>query len=637
MSEQGSTGGFAAWKARKAAVRAENKQLVKEYWATAGFHRPLGGFWFNYALLLIIALPGILVIGVVLPAILPYPEALGFNNVTTSLLMPIYLFADFGIKEAVDRYIAQYSETEPRKAIKYAAFYLWYQAITGLVQVTVISFVAITVLPYTNFSYAVWFFLVYIMIQWPGTASMFQIMLDGFQQFDKSNVIVVIQNVAIQTSTQVVFILVGRHVGELYPHVGPLMGAVMGFIFGSYIDDIIAMLVGALLFRKVLEPFGLKLTDVLMVSFDKKIAKDVLLFGGKVLPSGLSYVTVNAIITFMVAAWLWNYSTLLGIYTIASGLISALGVSFSTAAPIAESYNNGKRELALYIIRAQFQWWGILSLGVLMAPLLFLIPDIVVLFAPQYAGVNWMIFPLFFGAFILFPSNFSGTICQACDKPQYSTFMNFIEQGTRVVAYFIALSPWTFRAWFGDDWATWAWLFAEAPGYTTKGFYGWYIVRKKVFPGMKIGFPAYQTLVAPLACMIPFALLYSLVMKPAFQATWVAVEGTDMEWFAYALAAIYLLLILFGFPIVFIMPLYGFTGAWDPQTLEDFRKAAAISGPSKFLVSLLQKMTAFGYRFSPFKGRFVIPSTEAMAQARAITEARKEVEQPASEHGTPGH
>jgi O-antigen/teichoic acid export membrane protein len=384
---------------------------VQELWKKTGFHRPLAGFWWNYSILLVLALPGILVIGIVLPNyILPFPEALGFSNVVTTLLGPLYLFADFGIKEAVSRFISQYSETNPKKAIDYMSFYFYYQMWTGLVQVSIVSWLAINTLPYTDISYAGWMFLVYILIQWPGTPGLFLSALGGFQQFAKQNVLVVIQNVVFQTLTQVLFIYLGRYVGSITPTVGELMGATMGFIVGSYVDDFIAMVVGGYMFSKVIKPFGMRLREVLVIRFDKKLVKEVLVYGGKVLPSGLSYVGVNAAITFMLVAWFKSYSTYVGLYSLASGLIGALGVSFSISEPISQAYNNGKKELSLFYIRSQLQWWGVISIGVLMAPLLFLIPGVLGKIAGEYAEVKWMIFPLFLGAFILFPTNFSGMI-----------------------------------------------------------------------------------------------------------------------------------------------------------------------------------------------------------------------------------
>ncbi|MBN2153769.1 MAG: hypothetical protein JW839_20090, partial [Candidatus Lokiarchaeota archaeon] len=592
-----------------------------ELWKITGFHRPLAGFWWNYSILLVLALPGILVIGFVLPNyILPFPEALGFSNVVTSILGPLYLFADFGIKEAVSRFISQYSETNPRKAIDYLSFYFYYQMWTGFVQVTIISCIAIYLLPYTDISYAGWMFLVYILIQWPGTPGLFLSALGGFQQFAKQNVLVVIQNVVFQTATQVGFIFLGRYIGSATPMVGELVGATMGFIVGSYVDDFIAMAVGAYMFSKVIKPFGMRLKSVLVIRFDRKLVKEVLVYGGKVLPSGLSYVGVNAAIAFMLVAWFESYSTYVGLYTLASGLIGALGVSFSISEPISQAYNNGKKELALFYIRSQLQWWGVISVGVLMAPLLFLIPSVLGKIAGEYAEVKWMIFPLFLGAFILFPTNFSGIICQACDLPQHSTYMNFIEQGTRIVFYFIALSPWTVSAWWGNQYVIYWWLIGEAPGYALKGVYGWYIVRKKLFPGQPIRFPLYKTLGAP-AMILGIFLVLSIAMNSIFEAVYAA---SDIA--GYGLAALYLILLLFGFPIFILMPLLGLLGAWDDQTLEDFRRCALMSGPSKKLVMTLYRTARFGYDRSPLKGRFVSPFEQAMKEAKELTEGRREME-----------
>lgn len=610
---------------RKKASKNERKRAesleVSELWKITGFHRPLAGFWWNYSILLVLALPGIIVIGVVLPNyILPFPEALGFSNVVTSILGPLYLFADFGIKEAISRFISQYSETNPKRAINYISLYFYYQMWTGFVQVSIVSWLAMSVLPHTDISYAAWMFLVYILIQWPGTPGLFLSALGGFQQFAKQNVLVVIQNVVFQTITQVGFIFLGRFIGSLDPTVGELMGATMGFIAGSYVDDFIAMIIGAYMFSKVIKPFGIKLREVLIIRFDKKLMKEVLVYGGKVLPSGLSYVGVNAAITFMLVAWFKSYSTYIGLYSLASGLIGALGVSFSISEPISQAYNNGKKALALFYIRSQLQWWGVISIGVLMAPLLFLIPGVLGKIAGEYAEVKWMIFPLFLGAFILFPTNFSGIICQACDIPQHSTFMNFIEQGTRIVFYFIALSPWTVSAWLGDEYVIYFWLIGEAPGYALKGIYGWYIVKKKLFSGQPIHFPLYKTLVAP-AMVLGIFLGLSIVMNGLFDVVYAA---SDIA--GYGLAAVYLILLLFGFPIFILMPVLGLLGAWDDQTLEDFRRCALMAGPSKKLVMALYTTAKFGYDRSPLKGRFVSPHEEAMAEAAQLTSARKAAE-----------
>lgn len=600
--------------------KAEIEKEAKKDWATVGWHRPLAGFWFNYVLILFIALPGVIILGVVIPAIMPFPEAMGYANVITAYLMPIYLFADFGIKESIGRYISQYSETQPRRAMKYMSFFFYYQMFTGVLQVTLISWLAVTIIPRTNVGYASWLFLGFIMIQWPGTPGLFLTALNGFHQFDKGNIITLIQNVAIQSATQVGFILLGRWIGMRNPEIGELLGASWGFLVGTYLDDIIAIFVGAALFNRVLKPFQISLKEAFYTAFDKEIMKEVLLYGGKVLPSGLSYVGVSALITSMLVNWLFNYATWMGVYSIASGIVGALSISFSSMEPLSEAYNNNKKHLALYYIRSQFQWWGILSIGVFMAPILYLIPSIVALAAPEYSPIVWMVFPLFFGGFILFPSLFGGIICQACNIPEHATYCNFIEQGTRLLTYLVVLAPWGFRVWFGDEAVIFGWLFAEAPGYAAKGFYAWFVIKKKLFPNVKIEIAWYRTFIVPAICMIPM-----FPLSIAMRALFVVVFNANII-AGFGLAAGYLILLLYGFPIFYILPLYGFLGGWDDQALEDFRRAVRMSGPSRFLVGLLYRGTRWGYDHSPLKGKFPISNDLAMAEAKQLTDARIEAE-----------
>ncbi|MBD3352193.1 MAG: hypothetical protein GF364_11960 [Candidatus Lokiarchaeota archaeon] len=603
-------------KEEKEKEKKAHKKEVDRLWTEVGWHRPLGGTLYNYVLLLVLAIPALLGASL-FEAILPYPEALGFATITTSELGVIYMVTDLGMRNAVERYVSQYSEIQPRKAVSYLSFYIWFQMVTGVMLVTGVSIYAIKVLPNTDLSYAIWFFFVYIMIQWPGTAGIFLAALGGFQQFDKQNVLVVIQNVAIQTGLQILCILGGQAIGRANPEIGELMGAVSGFILGSYLDDLITMLIGAYYFGKTLAPYNIALREALLISFNKEMVKEVLIYGGKVMPSGLAYVWVTQMVNRMVRAWLPAYSTQMGLYTVASGLIGALGITFSMTAPLSESYNNDKKELALLYIRSHFRWWGIISIGILMAPLLFLIPPILSYIVVEYQDVQWMIFPLFVGAFILGPSYFGGVVAEACNIPEHSTAMNFIEQGTRFATYLFVLHPATLTTWLGPSAAYWGWLFAEAPAYTLKMLYGWWIIKKKLFPDSKLQIPYYQTFIAPAVTLIVFVPLNQLMIA-IFRKIWAVNEIA-----AYGVVLLYLILILFIFPMYIFMPIYGLTGAWDKRSLEDFRKAALMSGPSKFIVLQMYKLTKWGHRHSPFHGKFIIPYEKGLKEAKELSTIRK--------------
>lgn len=599
-----------------------SKKEVDRLWKEIGWHRPLGGMLYNYLLLLVVMLPGILVVSVVVPNfIMPYPEAVGFYNVTLSYLQVIFFAADFGLKNASERYIAEYAETKPKKAIRYVSFFIWFQMITGLIQITVISAFSIMILPQTDMGYAVWFFLVYIMVQWPGTIGIFQVALNGFQQFDKANILYVIQNFAIQVLTAVGFIFLGRWYGIQNPQIGELMGATMGFIVGMYVDDLIGLLLGMYFLNNTLRPFGLTLKDAFIISYDKKLAKQVLWYGGRVMPSGLSFYAVSFLITLMLTAWLPNYSTLIGLYYIASTLVGALSMTFPMTAPLSESYNNNKKELSLYLIRMQFIWWGILTIGFFLIPVLLMFPLILLRIGGEFAEASWMIFPLFIPAFLLFPSNFAGIICEACDLPEQSTFMNFIEQGTRLLTYFLVLNPdFGILLLVGRENVVYFWLLAEAPGYIAKGFYGWFIVKKKLFPHNKIDIPIWQTFFIPFLAMLP-EIPFVIAMVGVFNLVFAL-----NQILGFIILGIFLISMLYLMPAYVLMPMFGFLGGWDEKSLDDFRKAALISGPSKIIVTRLYKNSKYAYEKSPWKDKFKVSYEMAEKEAQELMELREEHE-----------
>ena len=620
-------------KKAKKEVKEKIKEEVKELWEEVGWHRPLGGVMYNYILLLVVILPGLLVISVILPNfILPYPEAVGFYNVTLAYLEFIFFFADFGIKNAVSRYIAEHAETNPRHALKYLSFFIWFQMFTGLVQISLISVYAILIVPNTEMSYAVWFFLIYLMIQWPGSVGLatggggiFEVALNGFQQFDKSNILFILREILFTVFTAIIFIFIGRWVGLQNPAIGELMGATMGFIFGMWIDNIIGMGVGMVFFKKTLEPFGLTLRDTFRVTYDKKIIKEVLIFGGKVMPSGLSFYLVSFLITLMLTSWLYNYSTLIGLYFIASTLTSALALSFSNGPPISEAYNNGKKELTLYYIRSQLQWWGLIALGFFLVPVTILFPFILVQIGGEYAEAAWMIYPLFCASILEVPLVFfPGSICENCNIPEHSTYMNFIEQGVRFFTYFLIFNPWFgVSIVFGREYLLIFWLFGNIPAYLCKGTYAWFIIKKKLFPGQKLQIPFLQTLLFPLISMLPF-LPIAFLMVGIFNGVFI-VNST----LAFVLAAIFLVASLYIVPALIIFPMYGFLGGWDDKSIDDFKKAAVLSGPSRKIVSMFYRKTKFGYDHSPWKGKFVMPHELANKEAEELTLIRKNIEQKA--------
>ena len=331
-------------------------------WRKVGFHRPLASFWWNYSLILVLALPGLLIIGVVIPQfILPFPSALGFSSLTTQFFGLFFTIMDAATAPAVERYVAEYSVKDPKRAVKYIQFFIWFQMFTGLIQVTGVAIYAIYFMP-RNLEYAIWFFLIYSTTQYPGWLASFNGALIGFQQFDKSNKVTIMQSVLIQSATQIGFILMGRFIGSQFPGIGELMGATYGYILGTYLDDFIAMVIAGYFFSKVLKPFGIPLRESFKPMFGLSIAKECLVFGGKLVLAHVISTAVNFLVLLMIIEWLPNYAIISGLYSIADGIARVISVSFTITPAISEAYNNGKKELTRFIIESQWKNWFLLSL-----------------------------------------------------------------------------------------------------------------------------------------------------------------------------------------------------------------------------------------------------------------------------------
>jgi len=596
----------------KKIAELEEKGDAEFLWKKVGYHRPLASFWWNYSLILVMALPALLIIGYVIPQIiLPFPSALGYQNLTTQFFGLFFTIMDVCTAPAIERYVAQYSVTDPRRAIKYVSFFIYFQSFTGLIQITSVAVYCFYYMPQT-LEYAIWFFIVYSTTQFPGWLGVFVNGLGGFQQFDKANKVTLIQNVLVQTCTQIMFIFIGRWIGIQNPAIGEVVGATVGYIIGTYIDDFFAMVLSAYFFSKVLKSYGLKARDAFIPDFDRKIVKDCFTFGGKLLFAYVIDAGVNFAILWMVISWLPNYATITGLYSIASGIAGVVSVSFTITPAISESYNNGKKELTKFIIESQWKNWFLLALF-LMSEVAIFIPPVLKAIGGEYGEASWMIPILLISRFFVFPINFGSDICQGADKPEYRTYALIFEQTTRFFSYIAMISPWGITSVIGEQYVIVVYLLADLPAYLMKLCVQWWFVQKKT---IKTRFSSpYQVFIAPIitiAALVPL----NLVLVSVFNI--IEAQYAPYILVPLAVAAGFLLLILFAFPIL-VFFIYGLVGGWDDYQLRQFRNAMLISGPSRAYVNVLYKATSWAHRKSKLANRFPIDHEAAELEAMDLT------------------
>ncbi len=578
----------------------------KDLWQEIGFHRPLGGFWFNYVLVLVAAVFSILFVLYLLPnLILPFPEAIGFQDLVKNFFALYFMLADVGIGRAVLRFIAEDNVKDPERSIHYLQFFIWFQMMSGLVQVTLIAFLTIWWAPTTNLAYTMWFFLLYSTIQYPGMLGVFQGALEGFQRFHKLNTLVFLQGALLENSTRVLCILLGRYLGAQNPAIGELMGATLGSIIGAYLDDFIAAVIGAFWLKPILQEinpmWGVK--NLFMVQFDSTLAKRCLWFGFRaILPSSFHQIS-QLVMTLLLIHYLPNYGTIWGLYSIAEMVSGVAGTfRFKMASTISEAANNGKWRLVENYTTRAYRWLGI-TYGFMAILIFAAAPLLGIIAGEQYAMAAVIIQVLVLGRFTEGFGSINADIFIGCDKPEYYIIINFCEISARIGFMFVLLVP-VQAGWY-------ALAISRIAGWVARFIMGIFLV-KRLF---RLKVNLWQTAAAPIiAGLGMYGVIWGIesYIFP-FLATFLGEVLT---------AIILAVLVVLFIPLLIFFPLYALLGGWDDGSLEIFRIATEISGPSKPLVLFIHRVSQKLAQVSPLTNRFPISNEGVVEEMRELVMLR---------------
>ncbi len=590
-------------------IPAEKTDQPASEWQEIGFHRPLGGFWFNYLLLLGSAVFAVVFMLWILPNyILPFPEAIGFQTLMGNLFSVYFTLADVGVGRAITRFVAEDNVKDPKKSIQYLQFFIWYQMFSGLGQVTFIAVWALYFVPASELSYAVWFIIIYSTIQFPGMLGVFTGALEGFQRFDKANLVKFLQTVVFENSTRVACILIGRYLGAQNPAIGELMGATMGSIVGAYLDDFVAAIFGAYLIRPVLKEidpsWGIR--EAFRIDFDRQLVKRCLWFGIRAQMPSVIYQGTNFILVFLLLSYLPNYSTIWGLYSLALQVANlASSLRFQLVSTFSESYNNEKPALTENYITRAYRWWGIIE-GFIGTAIFAAAPLLGIIAGENYVGAVPMIQVLVLTHLPHMTIVITDDINYGCNKPHYNIFFLICEQTTRLVFTYLLL-VYTPLGWVGV-------AVAQGLGYIVKFIASYTVISWRI---VRIRINIWQSIVAPLtAALSMYGVIQLLILfaLPAMISALGAVVG----------AMILVLSALFFLPLLVFFPVHAFMGGWDDDSLRIFEKAVHLSGPSKPIVTFIYKSVTKIAKFSPFHGRFPIPQAEADRDIAELMHIRRE-------------
>ncbi|MBN2152413.1 MAG: hypothetical protein JW839_13255 [Candidatus Lokiarchaeota archaeon] len=589
---------------------AQTPAREADEWQNVGFHRPLGGLLYNVLFVIIAAGFGVVFAVWFIPnVIFPFPQGLGYQDTVTNLFGLVFTLLDLGVGASLSRYVAEESIRDPRHALKYVQFFIWYQMFTGLGQTTVISIWAI----YLNMTgadhlvYLTWFVVIYSTVQYPGCLWVFNGALEAFQQYHKAKLVGFIQIQVFENILRITFILIGRWIGTQFPAIGEVMGATAGSIIGIYLREFCsAMLSGhylAAVLRKI-DP-SLRVRDMFRVEFDRTIIKKSLSYGVRAMAPALIYPVANFFAILVITLYLDNYASIMGMVNLGIMLAQMITTFSITIGPtIGEAWLNGKKRLTAYYLASTYKWT--FTMGGFMLGLLFGGATMLGIIAGSNFFLTAAIIQvaIFFKMCDMFQS-LHDSIFTASGHAEYNIVLIAIEQSVRVFLL------WALIVWFPSGW--YSIVVSQGVGWGVKWLVGFLIFNAKYFRTKTIS--VWQTFVAPSIGAVVEAIYIQLLLTYLFPVVASAIGDVPA-------AIVGIVIGIFSGPFFVYFPVVTFFGGWDEGTLKVAERAAEMSGPSKFLVNLIVKISRKLTKISPLHNRFKIDDTGVAEEIKELMQLK---------------
>lgn len=564
-------------------------------WESVGFHRPLGGFLVALIIGLILFIPLIVYQNLILPSyILPSAQALGIWGRVTQFFNLAWLFFDMGTSIAFIKYLSEYRVHDPRKGIQYGQVFVWWQALSGAVQVALVIALASTMAPRSAFALYSWSVILHAFIQIPGLYQVMRHALTGFQRLDYSRLLDIGVNMILPMLVQPLFVSIMYAWGRNHPVFGGAMGGLLGMGLAAYASELFTFLLGLWFYRRV----GYNARILFLAHFDWEVVKTSFRFGVFEMLGSAAWSFGQAMEIAITQARLINYAEIWGNWGMAQNFIFAFNVTQTlndgVMPAISEAISNGKKLLSQYYSSITYKYNAMLS-AFIGAVLLAVAPKFILgSTGVEFERAAVYVIPLTIWGAVQFPSWVGDNVQLGANKPWLKSILVFSEQIIRVVLAWFLLARFQVTAL----------IIAYFVGLFAKGITAYVINHRACFPQR---FYAWQSLVAPgLAGAVHFGALSLLngVLWKGDQVTSVL---------------IFLIGILPSFPL--FMFLYGLFGGWDRDTLEELKDAVGLTGPVRWLARWgMYEPTALGARLSPLNNRFPISNrAQAMREAQALT------------------
>ncbi len=566
-------------------------------WEDVGFHRPLGGFMLALMIGLILFIPLIIYQSLILPVyILPSAQALGIWGRVTQFFNLLWTFFDMGTSLAFVKFFSQYRVKDPRKAVQYGQVYVWWQALSGAVQVAMVVLIASVYVPETAYALYSWSIIIHTFIQIPGFYTVMKLAFRGWQRFDYATLLELGTGLIFPMVTQPALVIVMVSWGRSQVAFGQVMGGLIGLGLAAYATEALTFLLGLFLYHRL----GYNTRVLFLAHFSWATVKDSFRFGVFDMLGSVAWAGGQAIEILITQTRLVNYTEIWGNWVLAQNFVfgfNATAMLYDNLMPsISEAVSNNYRKLSQYYSAMAYKWGGLIN-GFLGAALL-AVTDRFILGAtgPEFARAAGYCIPLLIWGAFQYPSWVSDNVEIGSNRPYLKMLMVALEQVIRVALAFLLIA----------QFQIYALIIAYFAGLLTKGIVAYFVNSRLCYQQR---FYVWQSLIAPLLA----GGAHYVVLRWLTGFIWKGDQVTSM--------LIFLIAILFSFPMYAFF--YGLVGGWDDATLEELHVAVGLSNFMRPMVWLFWKTNALGAKISPLHGRFPIDiRADAMLEARSLTDAR---------------
>lgn len=568
-------------------------------WEKVGFHRPLSGLLVGMGIGIILFIPLIIYQNLILPNyILPSAQALGMWGRVTQFFGLTWAVWDLGTAMASMKFLSQYRVSDPKRGFKFMQVYVWWQALSGAVQMAlVVAFVSTGLVrtPYALFS---WSIVVHAMIQIPGFYGVMRGTLNGLQRNDYARYIDVAWAIALPVLTQLALVPLFYWWGQTHPMLGAAMGGVLGMGAAAYGVELGCFLLGLWLYKRI----GYKASVLFMAHFDWSIIQETFRFGFFEMLGGMTVAAGGALEIWVTQNGLVNYSETWGNWILAGNFLLAFTVStnlFDGVMPaVSEALAGGYKLLSQYYSVQSYKWGAITS-AALGAVLLVVAPKFILgSSGAEFQRAAVLAIPLTIFGSIQFLSWLGDAIFLGANRPVLRAVMVLGEQTIRIGLMVLLLARFQIEAL----------IIAYFVGILARGIVAYFVAHKYCFPQR---FYFWQSLAAPVIAAGLHYLFMSLI-------AWFVWTGDDIS-----SILLFFIGLLPAMPVFFFF--YALAGGWDNAGLDEVAEASQMTGgflrPVLNLVFVLP--SRWGAKISPLHNRFPITMREsALAEAKLLTEER---------------